>query len=98
MQIAIKQRPSRFLPRRWQLPTRRYPSRLLLTQAVLPVPDVTQFLLAATEIATGSLTDPRRQSLLKMMACILNKSQNEAQTQSFISSALTTHWLSKHDQ
>ena len=46
---------------------------------------------------TSSRDDPRRQSLLKMTACILNKDQNDAQVTSFVNSVVSGSWTTKED-
>jgi hypothetical protein len=49
------------------------------------------------DIVTSSRDDPRRQSLLKMIACILNKDQNDAQITTFVNSVVSDMWTSKED-
>lgn len=46
---------------------------------------------------TGSRDDPRRQSLLKMIACVLNKDQNNAHVTTFVNSVVSDIWTSKED-
>lgn len=46
---------------------------------------------------TSFRDDPRRQSLLKMIACLLNKDQNDAQVTTFVNSVVSELWTSKED-
>ena len=46
---------------------------------------------------TSSRDDPRRQSLLKMIACVINKDQNDAQVTTFVNSFVSELWTSKED-
>lgn len=61
------------------------------------MPDINHLLLQAADIVTSSHTDLRRQSLLKMIACILNKEQNDAQITKFVESVVTDMWTAKQD-
>jgi hypothetical protein len=46
---------------------------------------------------TSSRDDPRRQCLLKMIACVLNKEQNDTQIMTFVNSVVSDLWTSKED-
>jgi DNA repair/transcription protein MET18/MMS19 len=66
-------------------------------QSGLPVPNINDLLVTATEISTGARNDPRRQSLYKMIACIINKMQSDAEMVKFIDSVVASQWTSKLD-
>jgi RNAPII transcription regulator C-terminal len=66
-------------------------------ESVLPVPDVNHLLLQAADLSTRSRDDPRRPSLLKMIACVINKEANDAKISSFVDSTVNDLWLSKED-
>ena len=66
-------------------------------ESALPVPDINHLLLQAAELSIRSRDDPRRQSLLKMMACVLNKESNDANVSLFVDSVLHDIWTSKPD-
>jgi hypothetical protein len=61
------------------------------------VKNVQEILLPAVDIATGARDDQRRSSLLKMIACIINKMHNDAQMVNFVDSVITSQWISKLD-
>jgi hypothetical protein len=66
-------------------------------EAALPVPDINHLLLQAADLATRSKDDPRRESLLKLTACILNKESNDTKVPAFVDSVLHDMWTSKVD-
>jgi len=45
----------------------------------------------------SSRDDPRRLSLLKMIACVVNKESNDIQMTTFVKSVVNDHWTLKHD-
>lgn len=53
--------------------------------------------MQATSIVMGSREEPRRQSLLKMVASILNKEQNDARITYFVNSIASDLWTSIQD-
>ena len=59
--------------------------------------DINHLLLQAAEIVTSSRDDPRRQSLLKMIACVLNKERSDSQITTFVNSVVHDFWTSKED-
>jgi hypothetical protein len=61
------------------------------------VTDISHLLRRAVDVVTGSREDPRRQSLLKMIASILNKEQNDARITDFVNSVVTDMWTSIQD-
>jgi DNA repair/transcription protein MET18/MMS19 len=71
------------------------PSLTFLTQSGLSVANINGLLMTATEISTGARNGPRRQSLYKMIACITNKMQNDAELVKFIDSVIASQWTSK---
>lgn len=66
-------------------------------QTALPVPDINHLLLQAADLSTGYRNDPHRASLLKMIACILNKESKDAKISNFVDSIVHDLWTSKPD-
>jgi DNA repair/transcription protein MET18/MMS19 len=62
----------------------------------LPGRDINHLLLQAADIIVSSKDDPRRGPLLKMIACVLNKQQNETQLIGFVDSVVHDYWIQKH--
>ena len=60
------------------------------------MPDINHLLLQAAEIAAVR-DDPRRQHLLKLIACVLNKQPNDSHIRTFVDSLLNDMWVSKAD-
>lgn len=58
--------------------------------------DINHLLLQASDIAVRR-DDPRRQYLLKLIACVLNKESNDRQITAFVDSVVNDMWISKTD-
>lgn len=64
---------------------------------MLPMTDINKLLLQVAQIVTSSRDDPRRECLLKMIACVLNKQVDDAHVSSFVDSVVFDSWTSRAD-
>jgi len=61
------------------------------------VADINNLLLQVAKLVTSSRDDPRRQSLLKMIACVLNKQNEDSNISPFVDQVVFDLWTSESD-